>query len=310
MKAVLPALARPLIEADLPAAIDPHWFTSQEEAIEMVRDAEIGWVDIYPVGPHAVAAHGANLKWLFTIFAGIDGFDLDAIRARGTTITNGVGINAEAVAEYCVLGMLAAAKRLDMVVQAQARREWLHYPPGRLEMLGSRALILGYGTIGRMIGDRLAAFGVEITCVTRSGRDGTLTPDQWRDRIGDHDWIVLAAPGTAQTQAMIGANELAAMKPGAWIANIARGTMIDQDALIAALHARRIGGAFLDVTDPEPLPPDHPLWDAPNCILTMHLSGRSQTSMFKRGAALFLENAHAYVEGRPMQNVVDLDAGY
>ena len=100
------------------------------------------------------------------------------------------------------------------------------------------------------------------------------------------DWVVLAAPSTGDTKALIGAAELAAMKPGAWLINIARGDMIDDDALLAALREKRIGGAFLDPTNPEPLPSDHPLWSAPNCLISMHLSGRSQTRMFRRAAAL------------------------
>lgn len=311
MKAVLPALARPLIEAGLPAGIEPHWFTSREEAVAMVADADIAWVDMMrPEWTGEAAAAGVRLKWLSTIYAGIDAFDTASLKARGTILTNGVGINAIAVAEYAVMGMLAAAKRLDEVIRAQDRREWPREAPGKVELFETRALIVGYGTIGRMIGERLAAFGVEVTGVTRSGRDGTLTPDQWRARIGDYDWIVLAAPSTNNTHALIGADELAAMKPAAWLINIARGDMVDQPALIEALDKRRIAGAFLDVVDPEPLPADHPLWTAPNAILTMHMSGRSQTKMFMRAAALFLENARAFVEGKPMKNVVDLDAGY
>lgn len=311
MKAVLPALARPLIEPGLPGGIEPHWFMSREEAIALVADADIAWVDMQrPEWTGEAAAAGKRLKWLSTIYAGIDAFDTGLLKARGTILTNGVGINAIAVAEYAVMGVLTAAKRFDEVVRAQDRRDWLRDAPGKVELHETRALVIGYGTIGRMTGERLAAFGVEVTGVTRSGRNGTLTPDQWRGRIGEFDWIVLAAPSTGDTHALIGAAELAAMKPGAWLINIARGDMVDQPALIEALDKRRIAGAFLDVADPEPLPADHPLWSAPNCILTMHMSGRSQTKMFMRAAALFLENAHAFVEGKPMRNVVDLDAGY
>lgn len=311
MKAVLPALARPLIEAQLPAGLDLHWFANHEEAEAMVADADIAWVDMKrPDWTGTAAAKGEKLKWLFTVYAGIDAFDVALLRERGTILTNGVGIAAIPVAEYTVLGMLAAAKRFDQVVRMADQQQWTIAAPGTIELFESRALIVGYGTIGRMIGDRLQAFGVEVTGVTRSGRDGTLTPDQWRTRIGDYDWLILAAPSTADTQAMIGAAELAAMKPGAWLINIARGDMVDQPALIAALEARRIGGAFLDVADPEPLPPGHPLWTAPNTIHSMHLSGRSTQRMFARATALFVENCNAFVAGRPMRNVVDLDAGY
>ena len=119
--------------------------------------------------------------------------------------------------------------------------------------------------------------------------------------------MILAAPSTDATKTMIGADELAAMKPSAWLINIARGDMIDEEALLAALNGRKIAGAFLDPTHPEPLPADHPLWSAPNCMITMHLSGRSQTKMFPRAAALFLRNLAAFVNGRPMENVVDLE---
>jgi len=311
MKAVLPALARPLIEAGLPARIEPHWFANREEASAMIADADIAWVDMMrPDWTGETAAAGARLKWLSTIYAGIDAFDTDLLRQRGTILTNGVGINAIAVAEYAVMGMLAAAKRFDQVVRTADRREWPGDAPGKVELFETRALIIGYGTIGRMIGDRLAAFGVEVAGVTRSGRDDTLTPDRWRARIGEFDWIVLAAPSTGDTHALIGTTELTAMKPGAWLINVARGDMVDQLALIEALERRRIAGAFLDVVDPEPLPTDHPLWTTPNVIHSMHLSGRSQTKMFMRAATLFLENTRAFVEGRPMKNVVDLDAGY
>ena len=312
MKAVLPALARPLLEPHLPVDLDVAWFAKPAEANAAIADAEIAWVDMQPTAlvAEAIRASGPALRWVSTLYAGLDAFPLDLLRGRGVTVTNGAGINAVAVAEYAVLGVLAAAKRLDEVVRAQDRREWPRDAPGKVELDGTSALVIGYGTIGRLIGERLSAFGVRVTGVTRSGRDGTLTPDNWAERLGEYDWLILAAPSTDATRAMIGAAELAAMRPGAWLINVARGDMVDQDALLAALSAKRIGGAFLDTVEPEPLPGDHPLWSAPNTIITMHLSGRSQTQMFPRAARLFLENLAAYRTGEPMKNVADLDAGY
>lgn len=312
MKAVLPALARPLLEPGLPPELEVTWFTRPDEANAAMADADLAWVDMQPSSLVADAIHvaGPRLKWVSTIYAGLDAFPLDLLRERGVTLTNGVGINAYAVAEYAVLGVLAAAKRFDEVVRAHDRHEWPKDAPGKIELFETSALVIGYGAIGRLIGERLTAFGVAVTGVTRSGRDGTITPDAWRDRLGGFDWVVLAAPSTRDTRALIGGDELAAMKPGAWLINIARGDMIDDEALLAALHAGRIGGAFLDPTHPEPLPPEHPLWSAPNCMITMHLSGRSQTKMFRRGAALFLDNLRAFMAGEPMKNVADLDAGY
>ena len=312
MKAVLPAIARPLLEPHLPADLDVAWFASPDDANAMIADADIAWVDMQPTRlvAEAIGHAGPSLKWVSTLYAGLDAFPIADLAARGVSVTNGAGINAVAVAEYAVMGMLVAAKRFDQVVRAQDRRDWLKDAPGKVELFESRALVIGYGTIGRLIGDRLAAFGVGVTGVTRSGRDGTLTPDAWRARLGDYDWVVLAAPSTDATKAIIGADELAAMKSSAWLVNIARGDMIDDSALIAALEAGSIAGAVLDPTDPEPLPPGHPLWSAPNTIVTMHLSGRSQTKMFARAGALFLQNLAAFLEGRPMRNVVDLAAGY
>ncbi len=311
MKAVLPALARPLIEPHLPAGLEVTWFANHEEALAQVVDADIAWVDMQRAAwtADAVAA-GTKLKWVSTIYAGLDAFPLPLLKQRGTILTNGVGINAIAVAEYAVMGVLVAAKRFDEVVRIADRQEWTISAPGQTELFETRALIIGMGAIGTLIADRLRAFGVAVTGVTRSGRDGTLMPDQWQAKIGDFDWVILAAPSTAQTKALIGADQLAAMKSSAWLINIARGDMVDQDALIEALTKRRIAGAFLDVVTPEPLPPEHPLWSAPNSIHTMHLSGRSQTKMFQRATALFLQNLAAFMTGAPMTNVVDLDAGY
>ena len=312
MKAVLPAAARPLLEPHLPADLETAWFAKPDEANAMIADADIAWVDMQPTElvADAIRHAGPNLEWVSTIYAGLDAFPLDVLRDKGVTLTNGAGINAVAVAEYAVMAVLVAAKRFDTVLRAQDRHDWLKDAPGKIELAGTKALVIGYGTIGKMIGDRLSAFGVEVIGVTRTGRDGTVTPDAWRDRLDGFDWVILAAPSTNATQAMIGREELQRMKPSAWLINIARGDMIDDDALIAALTDGSIAGAVLDPTNPEPLPADHPLWSAPNAIVTMHLSGRSQTTMFARGAALFLENLAAFLAGRPMKNVADLDAGY
>ncbi len=312
MKAVLPALARSLLAPRLPDELEVAWFSSPADANAMIADADIAWIDMQPTALTAAAVRhaGPRLKWLSTIYAGLDAFPLDMLRERGVTLTNGAGINAVTVAEYAVMGVLTAAKRFDQVVRAHDRREWLRDAPGKIELAGTAALIIGYGTIGELVGERLRAFDVAVTGVTRSGRSDTLTPAAWRARLGEFDWIILAAPSTDATKTMIGADELAAMKPGAWLINVARGDVIDQNALLEALSSGLIAGAFLDPTDPEPLPPDHPLWSAPNAIITMHLSGRSQTRMFQRAATLFLDNLDAFLAGQPMRNVANLDAGY
>ena len=311
MKAILPALARPLVEPHLPAGVEAHWFTSPDEAIAMLPGAEIGWLDNNrPAEWARTVAAATDLKWLSTIYAGLDALDKPLLIERGVRVTNGSGVNAHTVAEYAVMGALVAAKRYDEVVRAADRHEWPTDAPGKLELYESNVLILGYGTIGRLIGERMRGFGAHVTAVTRTKAEGTIGPDEWRGRLAEFDWIMLAAPATAETHHMIGAAELAAMKPTAWIVNVGRGDTIDQDALIEALHKRRIGGAFCDTVTPEPLPPEHPLWTAPNAIHSMHLSGRSQTRMFLRAAQLFVANLQAYAAGQPLRNEVDLAAGY
>jgi phosphoglycerate dehydrogenase-like enzyme len=309
--AVLSALVRPLIETRLPADIDVRWFMSKEEAFELAPHAEIGWFDMYDKADMAEAiARATNLKWLNSIYAGVDGMPLDLLTQRGVTFTNGVGINAITIAEYVVMGMLTVAKGYRDVIRAQERREWLQDSPGKVELFGSKALIIGYGAIGSLVEERLKAFNVDVTVVRRTPAPKALSPDQWRARLGEFDWVILAVPATPETDKMIGAAELAAMKPSATIINIARGSVIDQDALVSALSSKAIGAAFLDVTDPEPLPANHPLWALDNAHITMHLSGRAQDKMFVRSAERFLENLSRYLTGEPLHHQVDLALGY
>jgi phosphoglycerate dehydrogenase-like enzyme len=310
-KALLSGLIRGMVEPRLPDWVEPLWFTSTAEAKTLAPQAEIVWCDLIDKAAMAeIIAAATNAKWLNSIYAGVDGMPLDLLKERGVTVTNGAGINAITIAEYVVMGMLTIAKGYREVVRAQERHEWLHDAPGKVELCGSKALLLGYGAIGKLVEERLNAFGVDVTLVRRNPGPNTLGPDQWRDRLGEFDWVILAVPSTPETEAMIGTNELAAMKPSAVILNIARGEVIDQDALVTALQNKQIGAAFLDVTTPEPLPADHPLWSLDNAHITMHLSGRSQDKMFARAAERFLENLTRYRDEEPLSPLVNLDLGY
>lgn len=309
--AVLSGLIRPLVEAHLPAGIEPRWYTSIEELHALAPEAEIGWFDLDAKAPMAEAVRrGKKLRWLNSIYAGLDFLPLDLLRERGVTITNGAGINAVTIAEYVLMGMLTMAKGYREVVRAQDRHEWLMDSPGKRELAGTRALLLGYGAIGKRIKPRLEAFEVEVSVVRRSGGEGALGPDEWRARLGEFDWVILAVPSTPETDAMIGAEEISAMKADAVLVNIARGAVVDQDALLAALEEKRIGGAFLDVTTPEPLPAGHKLWSLDNVHVTMHLSGRAQDRMFVRSAERFLANCRRYVAGEPLEPIFDPVRGY
>jgi phosphoglycerate dehydrogenase-like enzyme len=314
--AVLSGLIRPLIETRLPDWAEPHWFMSKDEALALAPLAEIGWFDMYDKGDmHTVISAATRLKWLNSIYAGVDGMPLDQLKARGTVVTNGTGINAITIAEYVVMAMLNIAKGYREVARAQDRNEWLTDSPGKMELLGSKALLIGYGAIGKLVETRLSAFGVGVTAVRRTPGSHTLTPDhlgpgEWRARLGEFDWVILAVPATPETDGMIGTAELAAMKHTATLINIARGSVVDQDALVIALQDKRIGAAWLDVTTPEPLPEEHALWGLENAHISMHLSGRAQDKMFARSAERFLENLIRYKTGQPLEPHVNLDAGY
>ncbi|WP_336980163.1 NAD(P)-dependent oxidoreductase [Altererythrobacter fulvus] len=309
--AVLPGLARPMLESRLPDWIEPRWWHSVEELHALAPEAEIGWFDMHHKPPLLEAvALAKGLKWLNSVYAGLDFLPMDEMRARGVQLTNGTGLTDIQVSEFVVLGMLAIAKNYRAIVRAQDRHDWLSAAPGIRDLAGSRALILGYGAIGRKIGEKLAGFGVEVVPVRRHAAEGALTPDQWRARIGEFDWIVLTVPGTPETEGMIGAAEIAAMKPEAVLVNFARANVVDQAALTDALRERRIFAAMLDVTDPEPLPPEHPLWDLDNAHITMHLSGIPTPQSMLRGAIRFVENCERYRKGEPLEPRFDPVLGY
>ncbi|MEY2925525.1 MAG: hypothetical protein RL367_2 [Pseudomonadota bacterium] len=311
VQTALSVMMKPLIESRLPDWVAPRWFSSKEQAHAMAPGTEIGWFDMYKKADMApVIANATELKWLNSIYAGVDGMPLDILQQRGVIFTNGAGINAITIAEYVVMGMLTLAKGFRDVIRAQDRHDWLQVPPGSAELYGSKALLLGHGAIGKLIVERLNAFAVETTIVRRSPAPDALAPDQWQARLGEFDWVILAVPATAETDHMIGAAELAAMKSSAVLVNIARGSVVDQDALVAALQAKTIGAAFLDVTTPEPLPAGHPLWSLDNAHITMHLSGRGQEKMFFRAAERFLENLARYHRGETLQPQVNLALGY
>ena len=310
--AALPASARPFLEGQLPDWLQP-WYSNEDEALAIAVGAEIGWFDLANYSAMStVIANADRIRWLNTAIAGIDFMPFEQLSARNVLLTNGAGINAVTIAEYVLMGMLTIAKGYRAIERSQDRHEWLNDAPGKVELAGSRALVLGYGGIGKLVVERLNGFEVEVTVVRRTpdADQRTLGPDQWRARLGDFDWVILTVPATAETERMVGAAELAAMKTSAVLMNVARGSLVDQDALAAALSSSAIGAAFLDVTDPEPLPPEHPLWSLDNAHITMHLSGRSQNRMFERAATRFLKNLARYRAGGPLQHQVDLARGY
>jgi phosphoglycerate dehydrogenase-like enzyme len=303
--AVLPERARPLLEGRLPEWLEPRWWDTPEALVELAPEAEIGWFDLHTKPPVLAAiARADRLRWLNTVYAGVDWLPLAEFARRGVVLSCGSGLTSGQVSEWAVLGMLAVAKGYREVVRAQDRHEWLHPGPAARDLADSRALILGHGAIGQALERALKGFGVDVTAVSSH------RPQNWRSRIGEFDWIVLALPGTPQTRGIIGAAELAAMKPEAVLVNFARADCVDQPALVAALREQRIAGAVLDLTDPEPLPPGHPLWALPNAHITMHLSGIPTPASQQRAAERFLRNCAHFHAGEPLEAQVDLARGY
>ncbi len=312
MKAAIPTTVRAELEGRLPADLEVRWYAGPPEAEAAVGGMEIAWVDIFgSEGLAAVVEAGADLKWITTIQAGVNAWPFARMRERGLLFTNGKGISSVPMAEFVVMGMLAMAKDLKALMAYQHGRRWAPWTTQADDMAGARVLIVGYGAIGREIGRRLEAFDAEVVGVRRAPTDepGVIGADGWRGRLGEFDWVVIAAASTEETRGLIGAAELAAMKPSARIVNIARGALIDQPALVEALGKGRIAGALLDVTEPEPPPADDPIWSAPNTLLTSHSSAMS-TGWPARAAEIFLDNLARYRSGRPLRNLVDLDLGY
>ena len=294
-----------MLDGRLPEWLEPRWWDGPESLVALAPGAEIGWFDLHTKPPVLAAVEAArSLRWLNTSYAGVDWLPLTDLERRGVALTCGVGLTTQQVAEYAVMTMLAVAKDYPAVVRAQDRHEWLDAAPGIRDLAGSQALVLGHGAIGQAIGRALEGLGVEVFAVSRS------RPRGWRHQLGGFDWIVLALPGTPETRGTIGAAELAAMKPDAVLVNFARADCVDQPALIAALRERRIAAAVLDLTDPEPLPPGHPLWSLDNAHITMHLCGIPTPASQARAAERFLRNCERFRSGEPLEAAVDLARGY
>jgi phosphoglycerate dehydrogenase-like enzyme len=287
------------------------WYEDAAGSLRAVDRAEILWFDPRTAAPiDQLLAAGRHLRWITSQNVGVDRLPLGELLKRRIRLTNAAGHYAIPIAEYIVMAMLAWAKGMPQLVRAQDREDWLTQAPGNRELAGGRALIVGYGGIGRAVGERLRGLGLEIVGVrTRARPPLVIGPDDWRPRLGEFDHVILCAPLTALTEHLIGERELAAMKSGAWLANTSRGPLVDTNALVGALRSGHLGGAYLDVCDPEPLPQGHPLWKLPNVLVTPHTSWAS-APFARRTSEFFVENLARYRAGKPLRNLVKLKAGY
>lgn len=255
---------------------------------------------------------GSPARWVQLPVAGINDFVGAGLIDAERVWTSAKGLFGPAVAEYALAVMLAAARSLPEYAR---RRHWSEPgdQPGR-RLKGQRVLIIGTGGIGRSLARLLEPLEATILAVNRSGTpmpgaSSTAAYTELRSLVGQVDWIVLAAPLTGQTHHLFDEEMLASTSRQAWLINVARGELVDTGALVAALGARRIGGAALDVTDPEPLPDGHPLWDFPNVIITPHIANTWDMAL-PEVAARVERNVLAFAGGTPLEGVVDPALGY
>lgn len=245
------------------------------------------------------------LRWVQVAAIGVDAVLFDELIDSGVVVTNSRGIFEAPIAEYVLGQILAFAKDFRRSWDAQCAQHWQHFDSEPIG--GASVTIVGPGPVGRAIARLLGAVGMSVRGVGRSARKdpdfGVVTTDVLA-AVSDADYVVLAAPLTPQTRGMVDAGVLDAMRPTARLINVGRGELVDTDALVSALQAGAIAGAALDVVDPEPLPPGHPLWTARNVRLTPHNSGdiRGWRNMLQQQ---FIANFKRYVAGQPLHNVVD-----
>jgi D-3-phosphoglycerate dehydrogenase len=243
-----------------------------------------------------------SIRWVQLPSAGVERW-LDKLD-RDRVWTSAAGAYGLPVAEHVLALMLAGTRRLHECARATT---WTAPPARPLD--GSTVAIVGAGGIGRALIGLLKPLDVEVVAVTRRGRDGTLPADRLGEVLPRADHVVIAAPATADTRHIIGAAELEAMRDDAWLVNVARGSLIDTDALVDALARGAIGGAALDVTDPEPLPDGHPLWSEPRALITPHIANPEAT-LPRYLARHVQENVARFANGEPLHSRIDLDAGY
>ena len=256
-----------------------------------------------------------DLRVFHTDHVGIDAIPLHELAARKIVLTNGVGLHSRPIAEWLVLALLAAVKHYGHFVRNSDAGLWKK-DVTLDELRGKRALVIGFGGIGSEFAALIAPFGVDVTAAVRYPRvqqppniERLVIGDGWRAELARADFVILTLPATDENVRMIDAQAFAAMKPGAWLINVSRGSLIDERALLDALDRGTLGGAALDAFDREPLPLDSPLWGRENVLVTPHYTWNS-TQTIGRVYALLCENVRRYLRGEPLVNVVDYARGY
>jgi phosphoglycerate dehydrogenase-like enzyme len=290
---------------------------SREEALR--RAAEAHAADAAFVTPDFLRA-APNLVWVQAQSAGVDRYmAVKELRdSSRIVLTNMRGIAAPVIADHVFAMLLALTRDLPVHLAGRAEGRWNREGSGTLRPIalkGRTLLVVGLGGIGTEIARRGRGFDMRVVAIRRGDDpapdfvERVGKPQQLHALLPEADVVAIAVPLTAETTGMFNREAFAAMKPGSYLVNIARGKVVDTAALLAAVTSGKLAGACLDVTDPEPLPPDHPLWKLPNVVITPHVSSDAELTEDRRWA-LFRENLRRFDAGEPLLNVVDPSAGY
>ena len=317
-----------MLRVGYPATISAELFAGFPGDVELIpltakldRDVEIDvWIpDPYPTRAQRIVPHLRGVRLVLSLMAGTEW--IPAAMGPHVTICNAHGAHNISTAEWTLSAILAMLKYVPLYLDVQRSGDWKRrfeapphyaritgdsrplYPPVMQEELtGKTVLLVGYGAIGQEIERMLSPFRVELLRVARSARSGVRAIADLDDLLAQADVIVLILPSTAETRHLIGSPQLARMRQGALLVNAARGPVVDTDALVAALNQGRIRAA-LDVTDPEPLPLGHPLWQCPNLFITPHIGG-SSPQFAPRSVKTAEDELRRYMAGQPLKNVV------
>lgn len=279
---------------------------------EQVAEAEI----ILGCIPIPLLKGAKRLKWLQLNYAGSDNYAAPGVLPEGVILTNATGAYGLAISECMLAGVLTLIKRLDQYQVNKEKHIWKNL--GEVSSIyGSTTLVVGFGDIGSSFAQRMHALGSTVIGIRRNVTEkpdylsALYQMDQLDRLLPMADFVALSLPNSPQTQKVISAKQFELMKNSALLVNVGRGSAVDTDALVAALNNGQIGGAVIDVVHQEPLPPEHPLWDCPNLVLTPHVTGNyNLPETLNRVVNICLRNLAAYLNGQPMESVVDFKTGY
>ena len=282
-----------------------------------VTQEDVDWAQVILGNVPAAMLHGSPaLEWLQTNSAGVEAYIQPGVLAGNTLLTNATGAYGLAIAEHMLGMLLELFKKLELYRDAQKSGAW--QSQGAVKAVyGSTVLVLGMGDIGGEFAARCKALGAKVIGVRRSPRPCPEYADEVHlledlDSLLPHaDVVAITLPGTDATRGLMSRERLAKMKEGAVLLNVGRGFIVDTEALCDALERGHLSGAGVDVTDPEPLPPTHRLWNIPTAVVTPHISGFYHLrETHERIVGIFLENLRHFQGGEPLRNLVDFATGY